>query len=87
MVRGEIQQRGQVMSEILNTYKDCFETDYSVYNVQSLMYQYLPETEITHNPFLFDVAQGKFYLSTERLSRSILHFKEGREGCLYSCTL
>ncbi len=43
--------------------------------------------EITHDPLLFIVAQGIFWLSTERLSRSVLHLKEGGKGSLYSCTL
>ncbi len=39
-------------------------------------------------PLLFSVAQGIFWLSTERLSRSTLHLKEGGgEGSVYSCTL
>ncbi len=44
-------------------------------------------TEITHDPPLFSVAQGIFWLSTERLSHSTLHLKEGVEGSPYSCTL
>ncbi len=48
-------------------------------------------TEITHDPFLFGVAQGSFWLSTERLSRSTLHLKEGERGGgredLYFCSL
>ncbi len=44
-------------------------------------------TEISHDPLLFSTAQGIFWLSTERLSRSTLHLKEGEEGSLYSCTL
>jgi hypothetical protein len=37
-------------------------------------------TEITHDPLLFSVAQGIFWLSTERLSRNTLHLKKGGEG-------
>jgi hypothetical protein len=44
-------------------------------------------TEITHYQLLFSVAQGIFWLSTERLLRSTLHLKEGGEGSLHSCTL
>ncbi len=44
-------------------------------------------TEITHDPLLFSVAQGIFWLSTESLSVSTLHLKEGGERSLYSCTL
>ncbi len=33
-----------------------------------------------HDPLLFCVAQGIFWLSTERLSRSTLHLKEGERG-------
>ncbi len=46
-------------------------------------------TEIIHDPLLFSVAQGIFWLSTERLSRSTIHLKEGREGSLHSwlCSL
>ncbi len=40
--------------------------------------------EITHDPFLFSVAQGIFWLSSERLSRSTLHLIEGEEWSLYS---
>jgi len=36
------------------------------------------------DPLLFSVARGIFWLSTERLSRSTLHLKEGWEGSLYS---
>jgi hypothetical protein len=43
--------------------------------------------EITHDPLLFSVAPGIFLLCPERLSRSTLHFIEGGEGSLYSCTL
>jgi hypothetical protein len=45
------------------------------------------DTEITHDPLLLSTAQGIFELSTERLSRSTLHLKEGGEGSLYSWTL
>jgi hypothetical protein len=45
------------------------------------------QPEITHDSLLFSVAQGIFCLSTESLSRSTLHLKEGGEGSLYSCTL
>ncbi len=41
---------------------------------------------ITHDPLLFSVAQGIFWLSSERLSRSTLHLTEGGEESLYSCT-
>ncbi len=41
-------------------------------------------TEITHDPLLFSVAQGIFWLSTEWLSRSTLHLKQWAEGSLYS---
>ncbi len=44
-------------------------------------------TEITSDPLLFSVAQGIFWLSSERLSRSTLHLIEGGEGSLYSCTV
>ncbi len=37
-------------------------------------------TEVTHDPLLFSVAQGIIWLSTERLSRSTLHLKEGEMG-------
>jgi hypothetical protein len=40
-----------------------------------------------HDPLHFSVVQGIFSLSTERLSRSTLHLKEGGEGNLNSCTL
>ncbi len=46
----------------------------------------LEPTEIIHDPLLFSVAQGLFWLSTERLSPSTLHLKEWGEGRLYSCT-
>ncbi len=36
-------------------------------------------------PLLFNVAQGIFTQSTERLSRSTLHLKQGGEESLYSC--
>jgi hypothetical protein len=39
--------------------------------------------EITYDPLLFSVAQGIFWLSSERLSRSTLHLIEGGEGSLY----
>ncbi len=39
--------------------------------------------EITHDHLLFSVAQGIFWPSTERLSRSTLHLKEGEERSLY----
>jgi hypothetical protein len=48
--------------------------------------RYRYSKEITHDPLLLSVAQGIFCLSTERLSRSTLHLKEGEgEGSLYSC--
>jgi len=43
--------------------------------------------EITHDPFLFNVAQGIFWLFSERLSRCTLHLIEWGEGSLHSCTL
>ncbi len=43
--------------------------------------------EITHDPLLFSVAQGIFWLSPERLSRCTLHLKEGGEGSLYTIVL
>ncbi len=44
-------------------------------------------TEITHDrpPSLWCCARNIFWLSTERLSCSTLHLKEGEEGSLYSC--
>jgi len=44
-------------------------------------------TEITHDPIFFSVAQGIFWLSSERLSRNTLRLIDGGEGSLYSCTL
>jgi hypothetical protein len=45
--------------------------------------------DITHDPPLSTVAQGIFGLSTERLSRSTLHLKEGERGvgALVLCSL
>ncbi len=45
--------------------------------------------EITHHLLHFSVVQGIFLLSTERLSRSTLHFKEGERGVcsLVLCSL
>ncbi len=44
--------------------------------------------EITHGHDTppFSVAQGIFWLSSERLSCSTIHLIEGRKGRLYSCT-
>ncbi len=46
-------------------------------------------TEITHDPLLFSVAQGIFWLFTEKISRSTLHLKEGGEveSTLVPCNL
>ncbi len=43
--------------------------------------------EFFHDPLLFSVAQGIFWLSSERLSSSTLHLIEGVEGNLVLCSL
>ncbi len=46
----------------------------------------VPQRDIQRLPtLLFSVAQGIFWLSTERLSRSTLDLKEEGTGSLYSC--
>ncbi len=59
------------------------------FRTSKLLKSFNPNTEITHDALLFGVAQGIFWLSTERLLRSTgtLHLKEGGEGSLCSCTL
>ncbi len=54
-----------------------------------LLAQHQRYTEITHDPLLFSVAQGICWLSTERLSCSTLHLKEGERGVgtLVLCSL
>ncbi len=45
------------------------------------------QPEITHNHLLFSVAQGIFWLSTERLSRNTFHLKEGGERGSCNCDI